>query len=133
MSFVRGCPQSQLFPTFIPNHIRIGDTLTTKFRKIQTFTQKGVPIRHLFCYGFPFQGMFGPFMMGDDHGEFGHEKPAHSVKLDRISIWGNLPVTQEVWAAVYPDQKNPAYFQGAKRPVEQVSYHDAIDLGFSQA
>jgi formylglycine-generating enzyme required for sulfatase activity len=49
------------------------------------------------------------------------EKPAHQVTLSNFSI-GKYEVTQEEWEAVMG--KNPSHFQGARRPVEMVSWND---------
>lgn len=65
----------------------------------------------------------GTFMMGsDDPGDLDREKPVHAVTLPDFAI-GKYPVTQTLWTAIMGD--NPAYFQGANRPVEQVSWEDA--------
>ena len=59
--------------------------------------------------------------MGDNHGEYGDEKPEHEVELD--SFWlGQYPVTQQIWEVVMGE--NPSYFKGENRPVEGVSWYD---------
>jgi formylglycine-generating enzyme required for sulfatase activity len=67
----------------------------------------------------------GSFMMGDDNSEHEREKPAHRVEISSFYI-GKYLVTQRLWQAVM--DKNPSRFQGEKRPVEQVSWHDARDF-----
>lgn len=65
----------------------------------------------------------GEFMMGSDSGEAsGWEKPVHKVKLDSFYI-GRYPVTQALWQHVM--ESNPSFFQGSRRPVEQVSWEEA--------
>ncbi|WP_353484869.1 SUMF1/EgtB/PvdO family nonheme iron enzyme, partial [Haliscomenobacter sp.] len=65
----------------------------------------------------------GTFMMGSDDPEaYDDEKEIHAVTLPDFAI-GKYPVTQALWAAIMGD--NPANFQGANRPVEQVSWEDA--------
>jgi formylglycine-generating enzyme required for sulfatase activity len=49
------------------------------------------------------------------------EKPAHQVSVSRYYI-GKYEVTQEEWNAVLDE--NPSHFQGAQRPVENVSWND---------
>ena len=63
----------------------------------------------------------GRFMMGDDASGHRHEKPAHPVTVPDFHLC-QYPVTQDLWAAVMG--KNPTYFKGENRPVEQVSWED---------
>jgi len=70
----------------------------------------------------PIEG--GTFLMGsDDEKAYDREKPAHKVKLANFAI-GKYPVTQALWQQVITE--NPSYFKGEKRPVEQVSWYDAV-------
>ena len=65
--------------------------------------------------------------MGDDNGEY-DEKPAHKVFLDSYML-GQYPVTQALWYEVMKDtdrDARPSSFQGDNRPVERVSWEDAI-------
>ena len=41
-----------------------------------------------------------------------------------VTGWGKYPVTQEEYEEIMGI--NPSYFQGARRPVEQVSWNDAV-------
>lgn len=67
----------------------------------------------------------GPFTMGSPAGELGRwadEGPQHRVSLP-VGFWlGETAVTQALWQAVMG--KNPSRFQGARRPVESVSWED---------
>jgi formylglycine-generating enzyme required for sulfatase activity len=68
----------------------------------------------------------GSFLMGSKEGEEGalnEEKPQHSVTVSDFYI-GQYPVTQALWKVVM-DGKNPSYFQGDDRPVENVSWYEA--------
>jgi formylglycine-generating enzyme len=51
--------------------------------------------------------------------------PCHPVKITRGFWLGQTPVTQEAYARVMG--KNPSHFSGHTRPVEQVSWHDAME------
>jgi formylglycine-generating enzyme required for sulfatase activity len=51
------------------------------------------------------------------------EKPAHEVEIKRGFWIGKTPVTQRAYQRVI--QANPSYFQGAERPVENVSWVEA--------
>ena len=68
----------------------------------------------------------GKFMMGspeDEEERYDDEGPQREVTLTNGYWMFDTPVTQELWEAVMGD--NPSEFEGAKRPVEQVSWEDA--------
>jgi formylglycine-generating enzyme required for sulfatase activity len=71
----------------------------------------------------------GTFTMGatSEQGSdaYGDEKPAHQVTLSPYYI-GETEVTQALWEAVMGS--NPSYFNGARRPVEEVSWDDCQDF-----
>ena len=64
----------------------------------------------------------GTFPMGSSSGE-SDEKPVHNVTVSSFYI-GKTEVTQAQWKAVMGN--NPSYFKGDNRPVECVSWYDAI-------
>jgi formylglycine-generating enzyme required for sulfatase activity len=65
----------------------------------------------------------GTFGMGDLFGDgMENELPVHEVILDAFYI-GRCAVTQAQWSRLSPE--NPSRFQGADRPVEQVTWDDA--------
>ncbi|MFM6071877.1 MAG: formylglycine-generating enzyme family protein, partial [Dolichospermum sp.] len=60
--------------------------------------------------------------------------PQHEVTIKPFSM-GKYPITQAQWQAVaaLPQvnqelKPNPSRFKGAKRPVERVSWHDAVEF-----
>ena len=59
-----------------------------------------------------------PFNMGGEN-----SKNVHKVRLNDFLI-GKFPVIQEIWT--YVMQNNPSYFKGTRRPVEQISWYDAV-------
>jgi formylglycine-generating enzyme required for sulfatase activity len=70
----------------------------------------------------------GEFMMGspqNEEGRRGNEGPQHKVSVLRFWM-GKFPVTQAQYQAVMGN--NPSHFteNGANRPVETVSWHDAV-------
>ena len=68
----------------------------------------------------------GTFYMGSPENEEGrrdNESPQHQVTVPSFFI-GKYPVTQAQYQAIMGN--NPAYFKGNNRPVEQVSWHDAV-------
>ena len=79
----------------------------------------------------------GKFLMGAPETEaesYDVEKPQHSVSVKSFFI-GKYPVTQAQWRAVATlSQVNrdlnpdPAHFKGENRPVEQVSWDDAVEF-----
>ncbi|BDI14611.1 hypothetical protein ANSO36C_04130 [Nostoc cf. commune SO-36] len=79
----------------------------------------------------------GEFLMGSPESEperTSDESPQHSVTIQPFFM-GKFPVTQSQWKAVAALPKvnidlnpEPSNFQGANRPVEQVSWDDAIEF-----
>ncbi len=76
-------------------------------------------------------------MMGSPEDELEHrnsESPQHSVNIKQFFM-GRYPVTQAQWRAVValPEidrelKPEPSYFKGDKRPVERVSWYDAVEF-----
>lgn len=62
----------------------------------------------------------GSFMMGSE--EY-YEKPIHEVAVNDFLL-GKYPVTQALWEAVMGN--NQSEFKGDNRPVEEVSWYDAV-------
>ena len=79
----------------------------------------------------------GKFLMGSQDNEperYNSESPQHPVTIQPFFI-GKFPVTQSQWAAVaaLPQvnidlNSDPSHFKGANRPVERVSWDDAIEF-----
>ncbi len=79
----------------------------------------------------------GSFMMGLPKNEPGRretESPQHQVTVPPFLL-GKYPVTQAQWqvVAALPQvnqelKPNPSRFEGANRPVERVSWHDAVEF-----
>jgi formylglycine-generating enzyme required for sulfatase activity len=70
----------------------------------------------------------GQFLMGSPENELErseNENPQHIVTIQPFYM-GKYAVTQEQWQAVM--ENNPSRFQGAKRPVENVSWDDAVEF-----
>ncbi|WP_227657607.1 formylglycine-generating enzyme family protein [Candidatus Magnetaquicoccus inordinatus] len=66
----------------------------------------------------------GEYEMGNLFaGGFGNEKPVHEVSLNGFWL-GRFPVIQEEWIALMGENP-PAYREGERLPVEQVSWEDA--------
>ena len=67
----------------------------------------------------------GEFWMGSEEGVGrDNERPRHRVKLSRGFWMGQTQVTQGLWEKVMGN--NPSRFKGAQRPVEKVSWFDAV-------
>lgn len=64
----------------------------------------------------------GEFVMGDDQGA-DDEKPAHRVRVDAFLI-DKHEMTQKAYRAL--TGKSPSRFKGDTRPVEQISWYDAV-------
>jgi formylglycine-generating enzyme required for sulfatase activity len=79
----------------------------------------------------------GKFMMGSPDYEveaYENEKPHHPVTVNSFFI-GKYPVTQAQWQFVasleeiaLPLDRNPAKYQGSDRPVEQISWYEAVEF-----
>lgn len=68
----------------------------------------------------------GKFMMGSPEGEgTDYEKPQHEVIVSSFYM-GKYPITQAQYHQVMG--KNPSRFQGDERPVEEVSWDDAVEF-----
>jgi formylglycine-generating enzyme required for sulfatase activity len=63
----------------------------------------------------------GSFLMGDD--EF---TPIHRVSITKPFLLSAVPVTNQLYRHVVG--KTPSHFQGDNRPVEQVSWFDAVEF-----
>ena len=79
----------------------------------------------------------GKFMMGSPEDELerlDREGPQHEVDIEKFFL-GRYPVTQAQWRVVAGWDKverdlevEPSYFKGDERPVEQVSWYDAVEF-----
>ena len=68
----------------------------------------------------------GTFKMGSPKGEGNnYEKPQHEVTVQPFYM-GKYPITQAQYQTVMG--KNPSYFKGDKRPVEKVSWNEAVEF-----
>ena len=77
------------------------------------------------------------FTMGspdDEIDRYDDESPQHKVTVEPFWI-GRYPVTQAQWRVVAAMSKiehklaaDPSHFKGANRPVENVSWHDAVEF-----
>ena len=70
----------------------------------------------------------GTFMMGSPETEndrYDDESPQHKVIISPFDM-GKYPVTQAQWLAVMG--KNPSYFKGDNRPVENVSWNEVVEF-----
>jgi formylglycine-generating enzyme required for sulfatase activity len=70
----------------------------------------------------------GTFMMGApelEQGSSNYQRPQHRVSISSFYM-GKYPVTQAQYQAIMGS--SPSYFQGSDRPVETVSWHDAVEF-----
>ena len=71
----------------------------------------------------------GTFEMGALEGDVqavDSEKPRHQVTISRDFFVGKYPVTQGLYESVMG--KNPSNFKGSTKPVENVSWYDAVSF-----
>jgi formylglycine-generating enzyme required for sulfatase activity len=79
----------------------------------------------------------GTFLMGSPEGEkdsLDDERPQHKVTVPEFYL-SQYPITQAQWKAIalLPQinrklKPDPSYFKGDNLPVEQVSWHDAVEF-----
>ncbi|MEI6443058.1 MAG: SUMF1/EgtB/PvdO family nonheme iron enzyme [Nostocales cyanobacterium ELA583] len=70
----------------------------------------------------------GTFMMGspeNEDGKWSFEIPQHRVTVPSFFM-GKYPVTQAQYQAIMGT--NPSWFKGSNRPVEKVSWYDAVEF-----
>ncbi|MCI0473958.1 MAG: SUMF1/EgtB/PvdO family nonheme iron enzyme, partial [Ignavibacteria bacterium] len=95
------------------------ESFSDGFPGIITFKKQGIP---------PFRLKYlpgGSFMMGDDKSNYNEEKPSHQVELSPYYM-AEFPVTQNLYEAVAG--KNPSAFKGDRKPVERVTWFDAVNF-----
>jgi formylglycine-generating enzyme required for sulfatase activity len=99
-----------------------GDVLITSFaRYLPEDLGNGVVLEMVYIRG-------GTFMMGSPVTESGRsncESPPHQVTVPTF-FTGKYPITQAQYQAVMGN--NPSDFKGEKRPVEQVSWNEAVEF-----
>ncbi|MEG4518618.1 MULTISPECIES: formylglycine-generating enzyme family protein [unclassified Microcoleus] len=82
----------------------------------------GVVLEMVYIHG-------GTFMMGSSATQAGRydgeSSQQHQVTVPAFYV-GKYPITQEQWQAVMGN--NPSDFKGAKRPVESVTWNDAVNF-----
>ncbi len=127
---------SSRFETFSFETVRVnekGEVIETVPGKAECFSKdlgNGITLEMVRIPG-------GKFLMGAAEGEVDAsewEYPQHEVIVPEF--WtGKYAVTQEQWAAVAALEKidcdltkDPAYFKGAKRPVEGISWKAAVEF-----
>jgi formylglycine-generating enzyme required for sulfatase activity len=80
----------------------------------------------------------GSFLMGspeNELGRYGVEGPQHLVTFAQPFFMGKYPITQAQWKSVakFPQVErelnpDPSKFKGDNRPVEQVTWYDAVEF-----
>ncbi len=70
----------------------------------------------------------GTFLMGsleNEKGQYEDERPQHQVTITPFYM-SKYPITQTQWQAVMGN--NPSNFKGENRPVEFISWHEAVEF-----
>jgi len=92
---------------------------TRKARQLVETLPNNVKLEMIYVPGGTF--MMGSNMIGSN--DYDDEKPIHQVTLEPFLV-GKYPVTQAQWEAIM--DSNPSKFKGANRPVETVTWDDAM-------
>ncbi|XZN92881.1 MAG: bifunctional serine/threonine-protein kinase/formylglycine-generating enzyme family protein [Microcoleus sp.] len=114
--------QTQTFKFQVITVNNKGQTIKTEQRQAEYFSEnlgRGVSLEMVQIPG-------GTFMMGSpnsEEGRYDNESPQHRVTVPTFFA-GKYPITQAQWQAVMGN--NPSNFKGEKRPVENVSWDDAV-------
>lgn len=66
----------------------------------------------------------GSFKMGSNEGDT-DQQPSHNVRITKDYYIGKYEVTQKEWRTVMGN--NPSFFKGDSKPVEKISWYDAIE------
>jgi len=106
-------PEITFETAFIDNNKNIRRE-TRKARQLVETLPNNVKLEMIYVPG-------GTFMMGSNESD--SEKPIHPVTLQPFFV-GKYPVTQAQWEAIMGN--NPSKFKGANRPVETVTWDDAM-------
>jgi len=106
-------PEITFETAFIDNNKNIRRE-TRKARQLVEILPNNVKLEMIYVPG-------GTFMMGSE--DYDDEKPIHQVTLKPFLV-GKYPVTQAQWEAIMGS--NPSGFKGANRPVETVTWDDAM-------
>ncbi|MFZ2955909.1 MAG: SUMF1/EgtB/PvdO family nonheme iron enzyme [Candidatus Ozemobacteraceae bacterium] len=69
----------------------------------------------------------GSFLMGSKKGN-DDEEPVHKVEITKPFYLGIFQVTQDQYESILGKGTNPSIFKGTNKPVEQVSWYDAVEF-----
>jgi formylglycine-generating enzyme required for sulfatase activity len=107
-------------------------SIVRKFRRSQCFTEPAIQLDLILIPG-------GTFVMGsplDELGRWDDEGPQHEVTVSTF-LMGRYPVTQAQWRAIatrtdlkvkHDLEPDPSEFEEDDRPVEQVSWYEAVEF-----
>ena len=116
--------QTQTFQFQVITVNASGQIIKTEQRQAEYFSEnlgRGVSLEMVQIPG-------GTFMMGspdNEQGRYDSESPQHRVTVPTFFA-GKYAITQAQWEAVMGN--NPSHFKGEKRPVENVSWDDAVEF-----
>jgi eukaryotic-like serine/threonine-protein kinase len=116
--------QTQTFQFQVITVNNKGQTIKTEQRQAEYLSEnlgRGVSLEMVCIPG-------GTFTMGspdNEQGRSNNESPQHRVTVPTFYA-GKYPITQAQWKAVMGN--NPSRFKGEKRPVENVSWDEAVEF-----
>jgi len=110
-------------------YIEVQDLANVEWRNLSEVQQKKVVSFSMSCVEVP----AGSFMMGalpSDENAYEDEKPQHEVTLTKGMMVSKYACTQGLYEFVMGENpwvlENPSFFKGSMKPVENVSWCDAV-------
>ncbi|MBT4482400.1 MAG: formylglycine-generating enzyme family protein [Candidatus Latescibacteria bacterium] len=98
---------------------------TVSYAEIKIFEKREIAKKLKYATGIEFAVIpAGSFRMGSNNGD-NDEKPVHTVTLDAF-LMSVTEITQAQYGAVMGE--NSSHFSGDNRPVDNVTWHNAIDF-----
>ncbi len=121
---------SEAAPAFVPEPAGLAPgSLTAQKAQLGFARDHRLPVEVVNSVGMHFRLVPpGTFVMGSPEHEVGRwEGETEHVAVVPFALYvGATEVTREQWRTVLPEREDPSWFEGASRPVEEVTWHDCI-------
>ncbi|NOY79508.1 MAG: formylglycine-generating enzyme family protein [Kiritimatiellaeota bacterium] len=115
---------------FVPDPTELGSgSLTAQKAQLGFARDHRLPVEVVNSAGMHFRLVPpGTFVMGSPESEVGRwEGETEHVAAAPYALYVSATeVTREQWRTVLPERKDPSWFQGESRPVEEVTWYDCV-------